>query len=293
MGNWIKRNLLTVVMTAGIIIGISLLLYPSVANYWNTYHQARSIMHYSETVAKMDKNEYKKILESAKKYNKELAKTGIKWAFTPADKVEYEKELKVDDTGIMGYVSVPKFHIRCPIYHGMDEEILQVAIGHLEGSSLPVGGKSTHTIISGHRGLPSARLFTDLDKVKEGDLWMITVLNETMTYECDQIRIVLPNDLSDLHIEEGKDQCTLVTCTPYGVNTHRLLVRGHRVPNPNGWADVTADAIQIEPVFIAPFLAVPVLIILIILMLITTRRAKRLTSEDYLSMYLEKKGLKK
>ena len=293
MGNWIKRNLLTVVMTAGLVAGITLLLYPSVANYWNTYHSAKTIMNYSETVANMDKEDYKRILKSAREYNDRLAETGMKWMLTDAEREEYNKELAIDDTGIMGFVSIPKFHIRCPIYHGTDEELLQRAIGHLEGSSLPVGGKSTHTLVSGHRGLPSAKLFTDLDKVKEGDTWTITVLNETITYECDQVRIVLPDNLSDLNIEEGKDLCTLITCTPYGVNTHRLLVRGHRVPNANGTASVTADAIQIEPIYIAPFVAGPILIILLIILLISTRRAKRIGPTEYISLYLEKKGLKK
>lgn len=293
MGNWIRRHLLTVVMTAGLIIGISLLLYPSVANYWNTYHQAKTIMDYSETVANMDKEDYKKILKNAREYNVRLAETGIKWNMTDAERAEYNKELSIDETGIMGFVSIPKFHIRCPIFHGTEEETLQTAIGHIEGSSLPVGGESTHTLISGHRGLPSARLFTDLDKVKEGDTWTLTILNETITYECDQIRIVLPDDLSDLRIEEGKDYCTLITCTPYGVNTHRLLVRGHRVPNANGSADVTADAIQIEPIYIAPFLAGPILVILLIILLISTRRAKRIGPKEYISLYLVKKGLKK
>lgn len=293
MSKWIKRNLLTVVMTAGLLIGITLLLYPSVANYWNTYHSARTIMDYSETVANMDKEDYKKIMQSARDYNARLAETGIKWMMTDAERAAYNKELAIDDSGIIGFVSIPKFHIRVPIFHGTEEETLQTAIGHIEGSSLPVGGKSTHTLISGHRGLPSARLFTDLDKVKEGDTWTITVLNETMTYECDQIRIVLPDDLSDLRIEEGKDLCTLITCTPYGVNTHRLLVRGHRVPNANGSADVTADAIQIEPIYIAPFLAGPILIILLLILLISTRRAKRIGPKEYISLYLKKKGLKK
>ena len=250
-------------------------------------------MNYTETVTNLDKSEYKRILDSARAYNKRLAEEGIKWMLTDAEKDEYNKELAIDDSGIMGFVSIPKFHVRCPIYHGTDEKILQSAIGHLEGSSLPVGGKSTHTMVSGHRGLPSARLFTDLDKVREGDTWTITVLNETLTYECDQIRIVLPEDLSDLKIEEGKDLCTLITCTPYGVNSHRLLVRGHRVPNANGSADVTADAIQIEPIFIAPFLAGPILLILLIILLVSTRRAKRVGPDQIITQYLEKKGLKK
>ncbi len=293
MGNWIRKNLLTIVMAGGMFIGVFLLLYPSVANYWNSFHQTRAIAGYAETVSHMNKEDYKAILEEAHEYNERLAETGMRWNMDDAQLAEYNKQLTIPRTQVMAYVSMPKFHIKCPIYHGTDEAVLQVAVGHIEASSLPVGGPSTHTLISGHRGLPSARLFTDIASIKEGDVWTITVLNETLTYECDQIRVVLPDDLSDLKIEEGKDLCTLITCTPYGINTHRLLVRGHRIPNVDGIADLTADAIQIEPVFIAPFLAVPVLILLIILMLITTRRAKRLSSEDYRTMYLEKKGLKK
>ena len=293
MGTWIRKNLLTVIMAGGMFVGIILLLYPSVANYWNSFHQTRAIAGYAEQVSHMSKEDYKAILDEAHKYNERLAETGMRWNMDDIQREEYNRQLKIEGTEVMGYVSMPKFHIKCPIYHGTDEAVLQIAVGHLESSSLPVGGESTHTLISGHRGLPSARLFTDIAKIKEGDVWTITVLNETLTYECDQIRVVLPDDLSDLKIEEGKDLCTLITCTPYGINTHRLLVRGHRIPNVDGLADLTADAIQIEPVFIAPFLAVPVLILLIILMLITTRRAKRLSSEDYRTMYLEKKGLKK
>ena len=288
-----KNNLITVLMVCGMMTGIFLLLYPSVANYWNSFHQSRAIASYSEAVSRMDKKDYKAIMDSAREYNKNLAKTGMRWTLTDAQRAEYEKQLAVEGSEVIGFVSIPKFHIKCPIYHGTDEAVLQVAVGHLEASSLPVGGKSTHTLISGHRGLPSARLFTDIDKIKEGDTWTITVLNETLTYECDQIRIVLPDDLSDLTIEEGKDLCTLITCTPYGINTHRLLVRGHRVPNANGSADITADAIQIEPIYIAPFLAIPVIVMLIIMLLISTRKAKRFNSEEYKSLYLTGKGLKK
>ena len=293
MKRWIRNNLITVLMVCGMMTGIFLLLYPSVANYWNSFHQSRAIASYSEAVSRMDKKDYKAIMDSAREYNKNLAKTGMRWTLTDAQRAEYEKQLAVEGSEVIGFVSIPKFHIKCPIYHGTDEAVLQVAVGHLEASSLPVGGKSTHTLISGHRGLPSARLFTDIDKIKEGDTWTITVLNETLTYECDQIRIVLPDDLSDLTIEEGKDLCTLITCTPYGINTHRLLVRGHRVPNANGSADITADAIQIEPIYIAPFLAIPVIVLLIILLLISTRKAKRFNSEEYKSIYLTGKGLRK
>ena len=291
MKTWVKKNLLTVVMACGMLAGVFLLLYPSVSNYWNSFHQTRAISEYSEAVSTMDKDEQKRIIESAREYNKRLAETGILWNMTEAQRAEYNKELSIDGSEVMAVVSIPKFHIRCPVYHGTDEAVLQIAVGHIEGSSLPVGGKDTHTIISGHRGLPSARLFTDIDKIKEGDTWTINVLNETLTYECDQIRIVLPDDLSDLRIEEGKDLCTLVTCTPYGINTHRLLVRGHRVPNANGSADITADAIQVELVFVALFMAVPVVILLILVLLISTRRAVRSDSEETKKQYLRGKGL--
>ena len=291
MKTWVKKNLLTVLMACGMLAGVFLLLYPSVSNYWNSFHQTRAISEYSEAVSTMDKDEQKEIIESARAYNEKLAETGILWNMTEAQRAEYNKELSIDGSEVMAVVSIPKFHIRCPIYHGTDEAVLQIAVGHIEGSSLPVGGKDTHTIISGHRGLPSARLFTDIDKIKEGDTWTINVLNETLTYECDQIRIVLPDDLSDLRIEEDKDLCTLVTCTPYGINTHRLLVRGHRVPNANGSADITADAIQVEPVFVALFLAVPVLLLLILVLLISTRRAVRSDSEETKNQYLKGKGL--
>ena len=174
----------------------------------------------------------------------------------------------------MGYIDIPKINITLPIYHGTDESVLQIAIGHLEGTSLPVGGKTSHCVVSGHRGLPSAKLFTDLDKLVEGDTWTMTILDYTVTYEVDQIRVVEPTDLSDLQMEKGKDYCTLVTCTPYGINTHRLLVRGHRIENVQGDARVTADALQIEPIYITPFIAVPILLILFILMLTSTRERR-------------------
>ena len=292
MIGWIRKNLLSGVMVIGLLAGIGLLAYPSVANYWNQFHQTRAIMSYSESVDSMSTEEYKKILDNARKYNERLAERGLHWVMTDAEREAYMKELNIDGSGIMGYVSVPKFHIRVPIYHGTEESVLQVAIGHLETTSLPVGGENIHTQISGHRGLPSARLFTDLDKIREGDTWTITVLNETLTYECDQIRIVEPEDLTELQIVEGEDLCTLITCTPYGINTHRLLVRGHRVPNAHGSADVTADGIQIEPIYIAPVLAVPGLLILLLILLISTRRAKKHGTGAILREYMEDKGLK-
>ena len=288
---WIKKHFVTLILVLILVTGVGLLTYPTIANYWNSFHQTRVIMGYADTVAKMDKKDYERILKAARKYNKELAQSGIKWRMTKADKAEYNKQLRVDKSGVMGYISIPKIHIKLPIYHGISEPVLQQSIGHIEGSSLPVGGKSTHCIVSGHRGLPSARLFSDLDMLKEGDSWTMTVLNETVTYEVDQIRVVLPTDLSNLQIKEGKDYCTLVTCTPYGINTHRMLVRGHRIPNHNGNADVIADAIQIEPVYIAPFVAAPIILILLIMLIFRTGKRKKMVSP--LKIYMQKKGLKR
>ena len=293
MKKWIKKNLLTVILIGAMAVGAGLLAYPSVANYWNSFHQTQAIMSYSDVVSKMDTEDYKRILDNAKAYNKKLGKNGIQWVLTDAQRKEYNEQLKIDGSEVMGYVSIPKIHVKLPIYHGTEESILQTSIGHLEATSLPVGGKSSHCSVSGHRGLPSARLFTDLDKMKEGDTWTMTVLNETVTYEVDQIRIVEPEDLSNLLIEKGKDFSTLITCTPYGINTHRLLIRGHRIPNANGDANLTADAIQIEPIYIAPFLALPILIALLAMVLITTRRAKRYHPEANILQYMKAKDLRK
>ena len=290
---WLKKHLLTVLMFAGLAVGAGLLLYPSVANYWNSFHQTRAIMSYSDVVSQMDTADYERILKNARAYNKRLGQNGIQWIMSDAQKQDYQSQLKVEGSDVMGYVSIPKIHVRLPIYHGTDEAVLQTSIGHLEPTSLPVGGKSSHCSVSGHRGLPSARLFTDLDKMKEGDTWTMTVLNETVTYEVDQIRIVEPADLSNLMIEKKKDFATLITCTPYGINTHRLLIRGHRIPNADGDANLTADAIQIEPLYIAPFLAGLILIALLVAFLITTRRAKRGGGGNAAVMaYMNKMGLR-
>ena len=290
---WLKKHLLTVLMFAGLAVGAGLLLYPSVANYWNSFHQTRAIMSYSDVVSQMDTADYERILKNARAYNKRLGQNGIQWIMSDAQKQDYQSQLKIEGSDVMGYVSIPKIHVRLPIYHGTDEAVLQTSIGHLEPTSLPVGGKSSHCSVSGHRGLPSARLFTDLDKMKEGDTWTMTVLNETVTYEVDQIRIVEPADLSNLMIEKKKDFATLITCTPYGINTHRLLIRGHRIPNADGDANLTADAIQIEPLYIAPFLAGLILIALLVAFLITTRRAKRGGGGNAAVMaYMNKMGLR-
>ena len=275
MKKWLKNNFTTLLLLLIGLIGAGLIAYPSFADWYNNFHQSRAVASYVEAVSKLDKEDYDRYLSEAEEYNKELAKTGNLWNLTKKQEKRYEKLLDVTGTGIMGYIDIPKIQITLPIYHGTDEEVLQIAIGHLAGTSLPVGGKSTHCIVSGHRGLPSAKLFTDLDQMKEGDTFTMTVLDRTVTYEVDRIRIVEPTDLSDLQIMEGKDLCTLVTCTPYGINTHRLLVRGHRVANANGSANVTAEALQIEQMYVAIVIATPILLVLLIIMLIRTGKKKR------------------
>ncbi len=257
-----KSRIVTVVLAVMLIVGLSLLLYPLVSDYWNDLHQSKAIAQYAENVAQMDEAAYNKILQDAADYNAELKNKSRKYNLTESELKVYNSMLNVAGNGVMGYVEVPCIGVSLPIYHGVDEAVLQIAIGHIEWSSLPIGGEGTHSAISGHRGLPSAKLFTDLDKVKKKDLFVVRVLNEVYTYEVDQIRIVSPDDVKDLEIEDGKDYCTLVTCTPYGINSHRLLVRGHRVENVEitQTVRVIADATQIEPLIMAPIVAIPMLI---------------------------------
>ena len=278
--NWIKKHGATLVLVLIFLTGVGLIAYPSFADWWNSFHQSRAVASYSEIVANMNTEEYARILAEADAYNKRLAKSGMLFTMTEEEEKEYEAQLNIGQSGIMGYIEISKIDVMLPIYHGVEESVLQVAIGHITGSSLPVGGEGSHCVVSGHRGLPSARLFTDIDKLVEGDTFTVSVLNRTLTYEVDQIRTVEPTDLSNLTIEEGKDYLTLVTCTPYGINTHRLLVRGHRVANANGEAQVIADALQLETIFIAPFIAAPMLLLLIIGLFIFTGTKRKRTRKN-------------
>jgi len=275
MRKWLKKHLVNLILFAIILVGMGLMAYPTFADWWNSFHQSRAIQSYATAVSNLDREEYDRIIAEAEEYNRRISETDAHWNMKEEEIREYNRMLSIDDSGIMGYIDIPKINVRLPLYHGIEDRVLEVAIGHIAGTSLPVGGEGSHCVLSGHRGLPSARLFTDLDKIVEGDTWTLTVLDRTYTYECDQIRVVEPTDLSALAIEEGKDYCTLVTCTPYGVNSHRLLVRGHRIANASGEANVIADAILIESVYIAPFIAVPMLVVLIIEMLIVTGRRRR------------------
>lgn len=272
-----RKHLSTILIILVFLTGLSLLLYPSISDYINSKNQSRAITEYADSVSKLTEEEHKNMWQQAMKYNEELASHETNWKLSDSERKTYEDILNVNNNGMMGYIEIPKIKSSLPIYHGTDEGVLQRNIGHLQGSSLPVGGENSHCVLSGHRGLPSAKLFSELDKLSEGDQFMLSVLGETLTYEVDQILIVLPDEMDALQIEKGKDLCTLVTCTPYGVNSHRLLVRGHRVENgaTSGQAHVIADAIQIEPVIVAPFMALPVLIILVIWVLIRSRKTKK------------------
>lgn len=273
---WLKKNGSTIILVVIFLIGLSLLLYPTVSDYWNSLHQSRAIATYAEEVAAIEEEDYDKILNDAKSYNQKIADRMNRWILSEEESEEYETLLNIGNTGIMGYIEIPSINVSLPIYHGTDEAVLQIGVGHLSGSSLPVGGKGTHCVLSGHRGLPSAKLFTNLDQLKVGDIFTIQVLDETLTYEVDQIRIVEPDDLSDLKIEEDSDLCTLITCTPYGVNSHRLLVRGYRIANIEKTSiRVTADAIQVDPVLVASMLAGPILVIVFVCIIVYYRRQKR------------------
>lgn len=271
-----NNNWTTAFLVLLLLAGVSLLLYPSLSDYWNSMHQTRAIASYAETVSQLDTAQYDEMWKAAQDYNRSLAQRETAFALTDEQKAAYESLLDVSGLGVMGYIEIPEIDCSLPIYHGTEESVLQVAVGHLEWSSLPVGGEGTHCVLSGHRGIPSAKLFTNLDKLAVGDTFLLRVLDEVLTYEVDQILIVEPEQVDALGIVPGEDYCTLVTCTPYGINTHRLLVRGHRVENTPEAArmHVTADATQFDPLLVAPVLAIPVLLLLLMILLVPKQRRK-------------------
>ncbi len=281
-------NLILVII---LLVGLAIFAYPSFSEYWNSIHQSRAIMGYAERVAELTNEEYRVILGAAVDYNRRLLDLPNRWLVEYDNDLadDYESQLNVDATGNMGFVSIPKIGVNLPIYHGTSEAVLQTSIGHIAGTSLPVGSShsdeenynkpdfASHCVLSGHRGLPSARLFSDLDLLEIGDVFYLTILDQTLTYEVDEINIVEPNDSSKIELVPGMDLVTLVTCTPYGINSHRLLVRGHRIENEKKKIDVriTADGIKIEPLYVAPFIAVPVLILMAFWVLIMTGSHKK------------------
>ena len=266
-----RKSLSTIVLTIILIIGVSLLLYPTVSDYWNEFHQSKAIASYVEVVETMDEEKIQSILDEAIAYNERLRSKANRWNLSEEDIAEYNNTLNVSGTGIMGYIDIPSISVQLPVYHSTDEEVLQIGVGHIEGSSLPVGGEGTHAVVSGHRGLRSAKLFTDIDQLSEGDIFKFYVLGETLTYQIDQIRIVLPDELNDLKIESGKDYVTLVTCTPYGINSHRLLVRGHRIENTDAEKTVVTEATQIKPLYVSVILSFILLILYVIVVKLIDR----------------------
>ena len=270
-----KNKLINIFLILALVAGLSLLLYPTVSDYWNSLHASQAVASYDQAVKSMDEGKYDELLQRAGQYNRDLFLRGTLFALTDEEREDYNSQLDIDGSGVMGYIEIPTIKVSLPIYHGTSDDVLQVAVGHLEWSSLPVGGESTHCVLSGHRGLPSAKLFTNLDQLAEGDLFVIRTLDEVLTYEVDRILIVLPSEVQALAAEEGKDLCTLVTCTPYGVNSHRMLVRGHRVDNQSEAVRLTADAIRVDPLLVAPIAAIPLLLALLLLLAVAPKKKSR------------------
>ncbi|MCD8217181.1 MAG: class C sortase [Clostridiales bacterium] len=278
-----KKGRLGVVALALILIaGMMVLLYPTVSNWWNKRVQSRAVADYDAAVADLSEAEYAACIAAAEAYNAEIAALGSAATIAAPELVDedYWDLLDVTGTGIMGYVTIDKINVQLPIYHGTSQSVLSAGAGHLEGSSLPIGGESTHSVISAHRGLPSAMLFTNLDQLEVGDTFVITVLDQVYTYEVDKISIVLPSEVENLYIEEGEDYCTLMTCTPYGINSHRLLVRGVRIDNADAnLLHVTAEAYQVDTIIVASAAAVPLLLVLFIWLIVKARRRKKEASQ--------------
>ena len=276
-----KNRKVTIILLVGFFVGLSVLLYPSLSNYWNSKTQSEAIVDYESMLAQFKPEDYTAMFEAAENYNRQLQ--ALEDPLSQHNRLQdYHALLNIGGNGMIGYISIPKINQELPVYHGTSESVLSVAVGHLEGSSLPIGGESTHSVVSAHRGLPTAVLFTHLDRMEVGDLFYLTILDRTLTYEVDQIRIVEPDDPSLLQIEEGKDYCTLLTCTPYGINTQRLLVRGHQVDASQiRQIYVDNEAYRIEPVVVMPIVALPIILALLIYVMVAPVKKEAL-GEDVL-----------
>ena len=269
-----NKHLSNLLLVLVFVAGLSLLLYPTVSDYWNSFHQSRVVMSYTEQVARLDTADYQSAREAAQAYNATLPETRNRFYMPDEARAVYDGLLNVTGTGVMATLEIPDLGVNLPVYHGTSEAVLQVALGHVEGSSLPVGGAGTHCVISGHRGLPSAKLFSNLDQLTIGDLFLLRVLDETLTYKVDQILVVEPEDMEPLAILPEEDYCTLVTCTPYGINSHRLLVRGTRIETEEVAAvvHVTSDATMLSPLIVAAVIAAPLLLLWLIGMMLIPRK---------------------
>ena len=261
-----------ILLTFGFLIGISVLLYPAFSNYWNSKTQSRAIVDYESVLEHLEPEDYSSIFQAAYDYNEALRAVEIPlmhYEEVPG----YYDTLKIEGTSIIGYVKIDKIGVELPVYHGTSEQVLNRGVGHLEGSSLPVGGESTHSVMSAHRGLPSAKLFTDLDRLEMGDTFQVIVLDQVLTYQVDQINVITPHEIDDLQIVEGKDYCTLFTCTPLGINTHRLLVRGIRIETitEKPVIYVANEAFRIEPLLVTPAVAAPMMFVFLIHLMVKYR----------------------
>ena len=258
----------TLILLACFFIGLSVLLYPSISSYWNSKTQTKAIVDYEGMLARIKAEDYTAYFEAAEAYNEKLYQ--LDKPFVDYDQVDgYWSTLDINGTGMMGYLTVPKINQELPLYHGTSESVLAVAVGHFQGSSLPVGGTNTHSVVSAHRGLPTAVLFTYLDRMEIGDTFHFTILDRQITYEVDQVRIVDPDDLSLIRIEEGDDYCTLITCTPYGINSHRLLVRGRRLDTTqNRNIYIANEAYRVDTLVVMPIVALPMLAVFMIYVMI-------------------------
>lgn len=264
-----------------LFIGVSVLIYPALSQYWNSKTQTRAVDDYKSVLDSLQKEDYTAYFDEADAYNAALASLS-----TPlvdyAQLENYNSILNVNGVGVMGYITIAKLGVELPLYHGTASSVLNIACGHMEGTSLPVGGESTHAVLSAHRGLPHARLFTDLDKMEVGDVFTVTILDRVLTYQVDQIQVVQPDEIDEVRIIEGEDHCTLLTCTPYGINSHRLLVRGTRIENEAPVLYVTSDAFRIDSLVATPMVAAPILLGWLIVLMIKYRDkgSKPLISRD-------------
>ena len=277
-----KKHSGTILLVLIFFVGLAVMLYPTISDYINQRNQTRVVNSYAQQVDGLSDADYTAYFDAADVFNQKIAADPD--ALYHTDRFStYSTTLDVTGTGIMGYITIPRIGVELPIYHGTSDAVLQVAAGHLEGTSLPVGGESTHAVISAHRGLPSAKLFTNLDQLEVGDTFTITVLDRVLTYEVDQISIVLPTETDNLKVVDGKDYVTLMTCTPYGINSHRLLVRGRRIETPDKLKHirVTADAVKIEPIITAPIMALPLLLVLLLWLLFSNRKRKSTRGEKH------------
>ena len=265
-----KKNKIGLLLVSMLFIGVCVLLYPSISQYWNSKTQSRAVDNYSEILASLTPEDYQEYFDKAEQYNQDLA--ALDSPLIHYHKIKgYNDALNINDTGMMGYITIPKLGVELPLYHGISTEVLNTSCGHVEGTSLPIGGENTHSVLSAHRGLPHAKLFTELDKVEIGDTFIITVLDRTVTYQVDQIKVVRPNETGDIQLVAGEDLCTLLTCTPYGINSHRLLVRGKRVENATPTLHVTSGAYRIDSLVATPAVAAPILLILLIILMVKYR----------------------